>query len=161
MATGNGNAAYNFEMFEPQKQRTEPQIKVVRNSKHTRVQDRDFMLRVVTCVAIFFVGIISVLFSQIAMTEVTEQVSEKTDELETLQNEYRMLENEIESLVAFPNIDTTVTRDMGMTKLREDQITYVNLSEGDVSTTPNGESGGWFGKIWNTIKNTVAYIGQQ
>ena len=32
-----GSSAYNFEMFEPQKQRTQPQFRVVRNKKLERI----------------------------------------------------------------------------------------------------------------------------
>lgn len=161
MAKYDGNAAYNFEMFEPQKQRTEPQIKVIHNQKHRKIQNRNFMLRVLTYAAIFLVGMISILFNQIAITEVTNQVSEKTKELETLQNEYRMLQNEMESSVALANIETIVTRDMGMVKLDESQITYVNLSEGDAKVVPNDSDAGFFSKTKNSIRNLVEYISAQ
>ena len=53
-----GSSAYNFEMFEPQKQRTQPQFKVVQNKKMERVRTRNFILKVATYVSVFFVGVI-------------------------------------------------------------------------------------------------------
>ena len=119
-----GSSAYNFEMFEPQKQRTQPQFKVVQNKKMERVRTRNFILKVATYVSVFFVGVISVLFNQIAITEITNEVSNKNAELNTLQNEYRMLEAQLESSVALTNIEETVTRQLGLTKLDSSQITY-------------------------------------
>ena len=40
---------------------------------------------------------------------------------------------------------------MGMTKLTDDQITYVNLSEGDTMTLPEEAGSGILSKVWNSI----------
>lgn len=152
-----GNSAYNFEMFEPQKQRTQPQFKVVQNKKMERVRTRNFILKVATYVSVFFVGVISVLFNQIAITEITNEVSNKNAELNTLQNEYRMLEAQLESSVALTNIEETVTRQLGLTKLDSSQITYLSLSEEDTYTIPEEKQGG----LWARIKQVVEYISAQ
>lgn len=151
MANYNDSSAYQFELFENKKQRTEPQFKVIRNKKLEKAQQRNFMLKTLVYVSVFFVGIISILFNQIAITELTNEVSERTSELEQLENEYRMLSAELESSVALSNIETVITRDLGMAKLSEDQITYINLSDGDVRTTPQENSGNIFSKLWNSI----------
>ena len=39
--------------------------------------------------------------------------------------------SELESSTALSNIETVATREMGMSKLREDQVTYVSFSDGD------------------------------
>ena len=78
-------------------------------------------------------------------------MSEKTNQLAQLENEYRMLSTELESSVALANIETIITRDLGMTKLNDDQITYVNLSEGDTMTLPEEAGSGVLTKVWNSI----------
>ena len=45
-----------------------------------------------------------------------------------LQSDYRTLSAELESSTALSNIETVATREMGMSKLREDQVTYVSFS---------------------------------
>ena len=150
MANYNDSSAYKFELFEDKKQRTEPQFKVIRNKNLERAQNRQFMAKTVVYVSVFFVGIISILFNQIAITELTNEVSEKTNQLAQLENEYRMLSTELESSVALANIETIITRDLGMTKLNDDQITYVNLSEGDTMTLPE-DSGSVLTKVWNSV----------
>ncbi len=151
MANYNDSSAYKFELFENKKQRTEPQFKVIRNKKLEQAQNSNFMVKTMAYVAVFFVGIISILFNQIAITELTNEVSEKTNQLSQLENEYRMLSAELESSVALSNIETIITRDMGMTKLTDDQITYVNLSEGDTMTLPEEAGSGILSKVWNSI----------
>ena len=151
MATYNDSSAYKFELFENKKQRTEPQIKVIRNRQAEKAQNQAYMARVLAYVAVFFVGIISILFNQIAITELTNDVSKKTNELAQLENEYRMLSAELESSVALSNIETVISRDLGMAKLSDDQITYINLSNGDTKTLPD-ESSGLFAKVWNSIQ---------
>ena len=59
------------------------------------------------------------------------QITSSTQELELLQSEYRTLSAELESSTALSNIETVATREMGMSKLREDQVTYVSFSDGD------------------------------
>lgn len=151
MATYNDSSAYKFELFESKKQRTEPQFKVIRNKKLEKAQNRNFMLKTLVYVSVFFVGIVSILFNQIAITELTNEVSQKTSELEQLENEYRMLSAELESSVALSNIETIITRDLGMAKLSDDQITYINLSDGDTMTVPEENSGSILAKVWNSI----------
>jgi len=154
MANYNSSSAYKFELFEEKSQRTEPEFKVIRNKQLEKAQHRNFMLRTVVYVAVFFVGIISILFNQIAITELTNQVSVKTSELEQLENEYRMLSAELEGSVALSNIESIITRDLGMAKLSEDQISYINLSEGDMMTVPE-ESSSIFSELWTAITGEV------
>ncbi len=154
MANYNSSSAYKFELFEEKSQRTEPEFKVIRNKKLEKAQQRNFMLRTVVYVAIFFVGIISILFNQIAITELTNKVSVKTSQLEQLENEYRMLSAELEGSVALSNIESIITRDLGMAKLSEDQITYINLSDGDVMTMPE-ENSSIFSELWSAITGEV------
>ncbi len=153
MANYNDSSAYQFELFENKKQRTEPQIKVIRDRRLEQARNRNNTLKTMVYVAVFFVGIISILFNQIAITELTNQVSEKTTQLEQLENEYRMLSTELESSVALSNIQTIITRDLGMAKLDDSQITYVNLSEGDTMTLPEGSDSSLLTKVWAAVKD--------
>ena len=151
MATYNDSSAYKFELFENKKQRTEPQIKVIRNRQAEKAQNQAYMAKVMVYVSVFFIGIISILFNQIAITELTNDVSKKTAELSQLENEYRMLSAELESSVALSNIETVISRDMGMAKLSDDQVTYINLSDGDTKTLLT-ESSGLFANMWSSIQ---------
>ena len=109
------NVAYDFDRFEIQRQpQRKPKLKVVTKKQQQR-KNKEFIAKVAVCVAIFFVGVLGVIFSQ----------------LELLESDYRTLSAELESSMALNNIESTVTRENGMAKLREDQVTYVSFSDGD------------------------------
>ena len=126
------NLAYDFERFETQrkvKPKAKVQLEVVK--KQQAQKTRYLIAKTATCIAIFFVGVLGIILSQVAITEVTMQITNCNQELELLQSDYRTLTAELESTMALNNIETIVTREMGMSKLREDQVTYVSLSDGD------------------------------
>ncbi len=149
----NDSSAYKFELFEDRKQRTEPHVKVIRDRTKEKAYNQINNLKTLAFAGVFFVGVISILLNQIAITELTNQVSKKTAELENLENQYRILSTELESSTALSNIQTVITRDLGMTKLNDSQITYMNLSEGDTMTLPEGSEGGILTKVWNAVKD--------
>lgn len=126
------NLAYDFERFETSRRvpESKPKLRVVEKKRHAR-QTRAFVAKMSLCISIFFVGILGIIFSQVAITEVTMKITESTQALELLQSDYRTLSAELESSMALNNIESVVTREMGMSKLREDQVTYVSFSDGD------------------------------
>ena len=124
--------AYDFERFETQRRAPEqkPKLRVVEKKRQAR-QTRYFVMKAAACITVFFAGILGIIFSQVAITEVTMQITSSTQDLELLQSDYRTLSAELESSTALSNIETVATREMGMSKLREDQVTYVSFSDGD------------------------------
>lgn len=102
-----------------------------RHKKTQQRKNKEFIAKVAVCVAIFFVGVLSVIFSQVAITEITMKITACNQQLELLESDYRTLSAELESSMALNNIESTVTRENGMAKLREDQVTYVSFSDGD------------------------------
>ena len=119
------NLAYDFERFETQRRAPEqkPKLRVVEKKRQAR-QTRYFVMKAAACITVFFAGILGIIFSQV-------QITSSTQELELLQSDYRTLSAELESSTALSNIETVATREMGMSKLREDQVTYVSFSDGD------------------------------
>lgn len=147
---------YNFKRFEEKKETIQPELKVV--EQRAAVESRNFTLKVIGYVTVFFVGVIGIILNQSAITEVTMQISSKTTELENLQSEYRQMETELESMMALNNIEEVVTRDLGMSKLRDDQITYLKISEGDKVYTPEDDADSFLGKIKAGIDKILEYI---
>lgn len=125
------NVAHDFDRFEIQRQpQRKPKLKVVTKRQQQR-KNKEFIAKVAVCVAIFFVGVLGVIFSQVAITEITMKITACNQQLELLESDYRTLSAELESSMALNNIESTVTRENGMAKLREDQVTYVSFSDGD------------------------------
>ena len=118
------------------------------------VQTRNFTLKAAASLLVFFIGIIGIILNQVALTEAVQKVDSANNELLALQSEYRILETELEKMTSLNNIEEVITRDLGMTKLRDDQITYVNIEEGDQILTPEGTSV----SIWEHLRAGLAQI---
>lgn len=144
--------AYDFERFVPKKQSVKPQLKVV--EQRASIQTRNFTLKAAASLLVFFIGIIGIILNQVALTEAVQKVDSANNELLALQSEYRILETELEKMTSLNNIEEVITRDLGMTKLRDDQITYVNIEEGDQILTPEGTSV----SIWEHLRAGLAQI---
>lgn len=86
------------------------------------------------------------------------QITNCNQELELLQSDYRTLTAELESTMALNNIETIVTREMGMSKLREDQVTYVSLSDGDSVDAVETHTTSILEQIKATFSQVLEYI---
>ena len=152
------NLAYDLKRFETRPQpKTRPQVKVVRQQEQAR-RTRNLIAKTAVCITIFFVGIIGIIFSQVAITEVTMDITNKTQKLEQLQSEYRTLTAELESSMALNNIESTVTRERGMSKLRDDQVTYVAFSEGDSVDTVEKNDDSLLGQLKSAFDRVMEYL---
>lgn len=151
------NLAYDFGRFETQSQKSRVDLKVVKQKRQAQ-QTRYFVVKVATCVTIFFVGVLGIIFSQVAITEVTMQITNSNQKLELLQSDYRTLTAELESSMALNNIEYTVTREMGMSKLRENQVTYVSFSDGDSVDALEHKTTSFFEKLKETFSKAMEYL---
>ena len=152
------NLAYDLRRFETHSQpKTRPQFKVVRQKEQAR-RTRNLIAKSAVCVVIFWVGIIGIIFSQVSITEITMNITSQTQKLEQLQSEYRTLTAELESSMALNNIESTVTRERGMSKLRDDQVTYVAFSESESVDTVEKHDDSLLGQIKSAIERVMEYL---
>ena len=149
------NLARAHKSAAPQKRHTN--IKIVKKNQRVR-KTRFLVAKVALCVGIFFAGIIGVIMSQVAITEVTMNITESSRKLEILESDYRTLTAELESSVALNNIESTVTREKGMSKLRDDQVIYVNLSDGDSVDVVESSSTSFLEKLKETFLSVMEYL---
>ena len=139
------------------KKKGQANIRIVKKNHGVR-KTRFLVAKVALCVAIFFAGIIGVIMSQVAITEVTMNITESSRKLEILESDYRTLTAELESSVALNNIESTVTREKGMSKLRDDQVIYVNLSDGDSVDVVESSSASFLEKLKETFLSVMEYL---
>lgn len=153
------NLAYDFERFEVQAQESKEKVKIkVVSQRQQKRQNRYFVAKVAACVTVFFVGVLGIILSQVAITEVTMQITKCNQRLELLQSDYRTLTAELESSMALNNIESIVTREMGMSKLRENQVAYVNFSDGDSVDTVETKNTSFFEKLKETFSKLMEYL---
>lgn len=150
------NAAYDFKRFETKREVVQPRLKVI--VQRESIQSRNFTLKVVGYVVVFFIGVIGIILNQSEITEITMQISSKTVQLENLKSEYRQMETQLESMMALNNIEEVVTRELKMSKLRDDQISYLDSYKGDTISTPEEDSESFLSKIKAKIDKIMEYI---
>ena len=86
------------------------------------------------------------------------QITKCNQRLELLQSDYRTLTAELESSMALNNIESIVTREMGMSKLREEQVAYVSFSDGDSVDTVETKNASFFEKLKETFSKLMEYL---
>lgn len=160
MAARQSNLAYDFERFETQHRNSQrkPKLKVVVKREQQAKKTRYLVAKTAACVVIFFVGVLGIILSQVAMTEVTMKITNYNQKLELLESDYRTLSAELESSMALNNIESVVTREMGMSKLRDNQVTYVNFSNGDSVDVVENHSTSIFEQLKETFSGVLEYL---
>lgn len=85
--------------------------------------------RVVGVAVLCLAMICLVLHSLALKNELTKEISAKQTEIANAQSEFISLQSELNSLVSMSMIDKYAVEELGMTKMKSNQIQYVNVEE--------------------------------
>lgn len=158
-----GNAARNIGSAAPAPERkrklsTREKSNLVRlNEEQIRQARRSGINPAKTVMSVFavlvgFVLLASVINSEVQLTELTEQINSATTNLEQLQSVQIQLEMEATSNMDASEIEEYAKNTLGMEKVNNDQITYVNLARQDNGVVVDaGGDKNIFEKIFDTI----------
>lgn len=87
---------------------------------------------------ILLVGLsLVMLYSQAVLATVNENISAKTEVLNTLNGEYTRLQTELEGKISLRNIEEYAAANLGMSKVEQGQVQYVNVEQGESVTLYN------------------------
>ena len=86
-------------------------------------------VRIAAVAVLSLVMICLVLHSLALKNELTREISAKQTDIANAQSEYISLQSELNSLVSMSMIDKYAVEELGMTKMRSNQIQYVNVDE--------------------------------
>lgn len=150
--------AYDLSLFEERKNRRESKnedIKVVRprTKKHN-----PFVIASLFCV---FIALISTLiYSKVMLTEVNDRILAEQSALAELRGEETRLSLELESKTSFGTIEEYATEYLGLTKVTQSQIEYIDLSDGNkVEALGSSTISAFFDKLRGFFTGFVEYIG--
>lgn len=163
----NAAEAYDFSMFEPQKdmpvrqraataplkktQAAQVELKVVpkRTAQQEKLQQqlgfRRAAVAFVCCFAIFMcIGMF--ISSSVKSAEVSSQISQMQTQIQNAQSENVRLRAAVNGMYSIANVESYAQDVLGMSKMEEYQIRYVDLSEADavIYAGPQNFSGGDF-----------------
>ena len=152
MAQQNSNAyAYNYDRNErivsynssaapkvkpePQKK---PQLELVKKPRMTAEQMRQqSLLETKKTIKVMFVAITILVFmavaiySRIQLDEINREISSVEKKIELAQSDSVKLNNELNAIVSIDNVEEYAVNELGMEKIQEYQVEYVDLSSSD------------------------------
>ena len=136
-------AQYDFSRFEApsgeqrKNGKTKPNaLRVVETSTRKWLANIAVMALIIVPLAVLM------LYSQAVLATINEDIGVKNEELNTLTGEYTRLQTELEAKISLKNIEEYATTTLGMSKVGQDQVQYVNVEQGESVTlySSSGES---------------------
>jgi len=151
-----GNQAYDLSRYEPREE--QPKVRLVKRAQPVK---SIYGLRPITLVmaAIIVVSVTSLLLYNNAMiSEISAEITSATDQLGLLQNENKRLNRELDAKMSNEAVAEMAVNELGLNKLENHQIVYVNLSSQDVVTAKNSGGAGIFSIIGQVITKIQEYL---
>ena len=98
-----------------------------------------------------------VVYNQVQLTELTDQINTTTQQLEEAESLEVQLNMEASQQMNGSQVEEYATQELGMKKVVSDQVTYVNVAEEDQGAVVRQASGGSFlDKLWSTVVSWFA-----
>ena len=126
-------------------------------SKKKLQEERKRHRKIVTYVIFVFAILFAISYRNAQIDESFEKVQDYKKELSAIEKENSQLELAIESSLNLSNIEQQAKELLGMQKLTNQQIVYVNLDKDDyIEAAPESvkiEEETWINKVINTVKS--------
>lgn len=159
MAQYNAYKSYNIEQFEPRVVSTSnaapkmkpapqktPQLKVIKRVKPSAAQVREEsqiaakQARKIFAIAMTILMFMAmVIYSRVQLDEINREINSIENSIELAQSDTIKLNNALSSMVSINNVEDYAANVLGMVKVQDYQVVYVDLSAGDSVVVANGE----------------------
>lgn len=167
MAGYQGAEAYDFSLFEPRNEsaarqiqpqyepeEAKPQLRLLTGGKTQldiqRKNKASKLISVILCCAVFFSLIVVSISGSVKGAELTSQINAKQTEIKNAQSENVRLSAAVDGMFSISNVETYATDVLGMKKMENYQIRYVDLSTADqvlYSGADSAETAGFMSRI--------------
>ena len=180
MASGRNNKYDNFDFsdFEPRQSSYErnaarkldtapksrpsgskPNMKLVKRTKKSYAQTKSDMKRanlhtakIIAISLVLLVMMSALLYGRMKVDELDRQIQSKKNELSVAQSENVRLSMKLDSLISLKNVEEYAQNKLGMVKMENYQIEYIDLS-GEDKATVSGEK-----KVKKQTQNKASFI---
>lgn len=159
MAQYNAYKSYNIEQFEPRMVSTSnaapkmkpapqkrPQLELVKKSRPTAAQVRSEtqmaakQVKKIFAIAITILMFMAmVIYSRVQLDEINRDINNKENAIQLAQSDSIKLNNALSSMVSINNVEEYAANVLGMVKVQDYQVVYVDLSSNDSVVVANGE----------------------
>ncbi len=160
MAQYNRYESYKFEYFEPKTVSTSsaapkikeepkkaPQLKLVQQPKPTRAQIQNEArqsamqarkILAVACAVIIFMAM--VIYSRVQLDEINREIQQVESAMKIAQSDTVRLNNSLSSVISINKVEDYALNVLGMVKVQDYQVVYVDLSGEDSVVMANGKT---------------------
>ncbi len=159
MAQYNRNS-YDFDRFEPrvvtnssaaqeikrQPQKKQPQLKLLEKPRRTAQQIKEETsvntrkaFKIVTIAVVLLMFMSALIYSRVQLDEINREISSVENKIELAQSDTVRLNNELNAVVSINNVEDFAANQLGMVKIQDYQVVYVDLSTDDSVVVANGE----------------------
>ena len=108
----------------------------------------------VLCFGVIFATVITVVYNQVQLTELTDQINTTTQQLEEAQSTEIQLNMEASAQMDGAAVEQYAQEELGMSKVSGGQVTYVNVAQEDQGTVVReATSGSFWENLWSTIQS--------
>lgn len=165
MASQNNNAAYDFALFEPKRQQEAPQKNnnIIELPKEKLEQNRRARVNPLKALsgflalAVIFGIVTTIVYGQVQLTELTEQLNAATKTLDENQSVYTQLKMKSDSQLSLQSVEDYAIDKLGMKKVEQSQVEPIELSKGDKTQVhQNANDQSWLNSLWNTIMQLLS-----
>lgn len=95
----------------------------------------------VMCVAMAILMFMALaIYSRVKLDEINREISSVEKKIELAQSDAVKLNNELNAIVSINNVEEYATNELGMTKVQDYQVYYIDMSSEDYVAVANGQS---------------------
>lgn len=98
-----------------------------------------------------------VVYAQVEVKEVTTEITKANQEYDTILNEQKRMQSELESKMSIKNVEEYAEQVLGLQKLDQSQIEYLQLQTDDIVAIPEQEKN-LFIKIKDKFQTVLEYL---
>ncbi len=142
-------AAYNSSAApkirpEPQKK---PNLTLIQRTRRTAAQVRQqtavntkqtFKVMAISITILLFMAL--AIFSRIQLDEINREINSVENQMELAKSESIRINNELNAIMSINNVEDYAVNELGMVKVEDHQVVYVDLSEADYVAKANGKN---------------------
>lgn len=108
----------------------------------------------VLCFGIIFATVLTVVYNQVQLTELSDQITTTTKQLEEAQSLEIQLNMAAAQMMDGAAVEKYAQEELGMSKVTGNQVTYVDVAREDQGTVVRETSGGsLLDKLWSAIQS--------
>ena len=159
LAYRSSNEAYDFTLFEPKRQLEAPQkksniIELPQEKLEENRRAKNNPLKILSgfMALLVMLGIVgTMVYGQVQLTELTDQLNKQTKTLNEQQNAYTQMKMKSDSQLSLETVENYATQKLGMKKIEQNQVVPIELSTGDKTQVMNNENQNQLESVWNAL----------